>query len=252
MFKLVKYTCLVAISLAMQGCNTGEGPLIADPKVLSITVLENTEPMMDLVDQSAILYGSSPEIPNNSDYTKIRKEVYARLIKAQATLPRGYRFCIYEGYRSVSLQKQLFEDRYQQTKRLHPQYTHQQCFRETTRLVSPVINLDGSINIPPHSTGGAFDIYLVDDRGHWLDMGIHPKDWMSDLDGSLSRTLSMKVSDEAQRNRRIMSRALTRAGFVNYPAEYWHWSYGDRYWAYQKGYKRAFYGSYDSGAIPKL
>ena len=34
-----------------------------------------------------------------------------------------------------------------------------------------------------------------------------------------------------------MSRALSTAGFVNYPTEYWHWSYGDRYWAFAKRQK---------------
>jgi D-alanyl-D-alanine dipeptidase len=25
------------------------------------------------------------------------------------------------------------------------------------------------------------------------------------------------------------------AGFVNYPPEWWHWSYGDKYWAFISG-----------------
>lgn len=39
-----------------------------------------------------------------------------------------------------------------------------------------------------------------------------------------------------------MSKALETVGFVNYPAEYWHWSYGDRYWAYHVGHEFALYG----------
>lgn len=34
-------------------------------------------------------------------------------------------------------------------------------------------------------------------------------------------------------NREIMSKALASIGLINYPTDYWHWSYGDRYWAYQ-------------------
>ncbi len=41
-----------------------------------------------------------------------------------------------------------------------------------------------------------------------------------------------------------MSDALNVVGFVNYPTEYWHWSYGDRYWAYVKQQPFAIYGSY--------
>ena len=104
-------------------------------------------------------------------------------------------------------------------------------------------NLDGSKNIPPHSTGGAIDVYLVDDAGQPLEMGIHPKDWMKDKYGSLSLTNSSRISQGAKNNRAMMSRALSQAGFVNYPTEYWHWSYGDRYWAFASQQPAAIYGS---------
>ena len=29
----------------------------------------------------------------------------------------------------------------------------------------------------------------------------------------------------------VLAKALHTAGLVNYPTEWWHWSYGDRYWA---------------------
>jgi len=35
---------------------------------------------------------------------------------------------------------------------------------------------------------------------------------------------------------------LHAAGLVNYPTEWWHWSYGDRYWAMATGAPAAIYG----------
>ena len=35
---------------------------------------------------------------------------------------------------------------------------------------------------------------------------------------------------------------LCGAGLVNYPTEWWHWSYGDRYWALMTGATAAVYG----------
>jgi D-alanyl-D-alanine dipeptidase len=218
--------------------------LIADPKILAIPITDQHEPMVDLKCQTDILYGPSPEIPNNTDYTKLRKSVYEKLKQAQALLPNGYRFCLYEGYRSLSLQKMLFDTRVNKIKNQHPNWSEKAIFLETTKLVSPVINLDGSTNIPPHSTGAAVDVYLIDDRGKPIEMGIHPKDWMEDDDGSLSLTLSNIISAEAQKNRKLMSQVLLAVGFVNYPTEYWHWSYGDRYWAYHKKQANAIYNSY--------
>lgn len=40
----------------------------------------------------------------------------------------------------------------------------------------------------------------------------------------------------------MLNAALTAAGLVNYPTEWWHWSYGDRYWALATGADHALYG----------
>ena len=215
---------------------------IVDPKVLCIPIEESSEELVELNEQSLISFGPSPEVPNNLDYTKLRNSVYQKLVAAQKNLPEGLRLCLYEGYRSLDLQNKLFEDKYQLLKQEHSDWDHEQLFHQAVKLVSPTINLDGSHNIPPHCTGAAVDVYLIDDDGKAVDMGIHPADWMQDMDGSISQTNSSKISDIARQNREIMSSALTKAGFVNYPTEYWHWSYGDRYWAYNVRAEKALYG----------
>lgn len=217
--------------------------LLADPEILAVPIHENHEPFVDLKDQNIIAVGPSPEIPNNTDYTKMRKSVYEMLVAAQAMLPQGLKFCLYEGYRSLTLQEKLFNERYDVVKNMHSTWTHTEAFIETTRLVSPVINLDGTQNIPPHSTGAAVDVYLINSAHEIIDMGIRVDEWMKDVDGSLSLTDSKTISASAHQYRNIMNHVLTEVGFVNYPTEYWHWSYGDRYWAYHKKADYAFYGS---------
>lgn len=221
--------------------------LISDPRVLAIPVHDNQEAWVDLTKQKTIVYGPSPEIPDNKDYTWLRKTVYDKLVEAQSRLPKGLHFCLYEGYRSLALQKMIFDKQFSNVKTRHPDWSAQQLFQETTKLVSPVVNPDQSHNIPPHSTGAAIDVYLLNDEGKPVDMGIHPEKWMQDKDGVLSLTASDHISDAARKNRQIMSDVLSAAGFVNYPTEYWHWSYGDRYWAYTKQRSYAIYGSY----VPK-
>ena len=218
--------------------------LIADPRVLAIAIVDNNEQLIDLRDQDVIAFGSSPEIPDNTDYTKMRTIVYEKLCSAQTLLPQGYKLCVYECYRSLSLQQMLFDKKYDQLRIVYPDMPHNELFIETTKFVSPVINLDGSKNVPPHSTGSAVDVYLVDEQGQLVDMGINVADsiWL-DEDGSQCRTDSDKISPEAKRHRKIMGEALTAVGFINYPFEYWHWSYGDRYWAFHKHEAHAPYGS---------
>lgn len=40
----------------------------------------------------------------------------------------------------------------------------------------------------------------------------------------------------------MLSAALTAGGLVNYPTEWWHWSFGDRYWALATEADHAVYG----------
>lgn len=215
--------------------------LIADPRILAIPIGHSDEPLVDFKHQTFIQYGPSPEIPNNQDYTFVRQTVYEKLVAAQKRLPPGYHFCLYEGYRSLNLQKMLYDTHYADVAKAHPTWTSSELFQETIKLVSPVVNQDGSLNIPPHSTGAAIDVYLLDDDGHAVDMGIHPKDWMADEGGVLSLTASDTISATAKKNRQIMSDALNSEGFVNYPTEYWHWSYGDRYWAFITHHPQTIY-----------
>ncbi|MGH3405479.1 MAG: M15 family metallopeptidase [Streptosporangiaceae bacterium] len=45
-----------------------------------------------------------------------------------------------------------------------------------------------------------------------------------------------------RRHRGLLGDVMDAAGFINYPAEWWHWSYGDRYRAFQAGRATTRYG----------
>ncbi|MCA8033337.1 hypothetical protein LGM46_10085 [Burkholderia arboris] len=57
------------------------------------------------------------------------------------------------------------------------------------------------------------------------------------------------ISRAAARNRQILIDALTRTGFTNYPSEWWHWSFGDRYWAVIQNESHAIYGPVDESML---
>jgi D-alanyl-D-alanine dipeptidase len=102
--------------------------------------------------------------------------------------------------------------------------------------------LDGSKNIPPHNTGAAVDIEIMTPAGKLLDMGMEAKDGLS-VDPTLCLTGCQTISKTAQKNRQLLHEIMHAHGFINYPTEWWHFSYGDRYWAYHVGAKTAIYGS---------
>lgn len=216
---------------------------IADQRVTSIPIKGISEPLVDLAKQNIIYYYKAANNTKEQS-VKLRLTVYEKLIKAQQALPDGLYFCVYEGYRSLADQSRLFIKKFAQLYLEDPNSDYENLFIKTMQLVSPVINIDGSLNVPPHVTGAAFDIFLVNKIGEPLDMGIHPQDSAQDVNGVLSATLSDSISMQAKIYRKIMYNTLIKFDFINYFTEYWHWSYGDRFWAYHKNSPHALYDIY--------
>lgn len=222
---------------------------ITDPEILAIPIIECDEPLVDIKQNKVLQYGLAPENELTENcYTKMRKTVFEKLCEAQVDLPQGWRFRLYEGFRSTVVQQMLFDEEYQRVMARYPHEAPQHNFYETTRLVSPVVNADGSFNTPAHNTGGAIDVEVIDQHNQLIDMGMALKDWGS-VQPELCLTACELISDQAQKNRFLLCEIMERHGFINYPYEWWHFSYGDRYWAYYKNVKYAMYGSADKLAI---
>ena len=104
-----------------------------------------------------------------------------------------------------------------------------------SRYVSPP-------EIAPHSAGAAIDLTLCSGDGTELDLGT-PVNASPEQSAGACYTGHPSVTGEARRNRAALSEALRAAGLVNYPTEWWHWSYGDRYWAMATGASSAIYAA---------
>ena len=210
--------------------------------VLAIPVRECGEPLVDIRVMKELQYGSPPECPETqNDYTYVRQGVYERLLHAQSLLPRGVSLRLYEGYRSLKVQGMLFADELSRVRERQPELPESELFEETTRMVSAVAYPDGTLNIPPHNTGAAVDLFLVDESGQMLDFGMDIYKWI-ETEPDLCLTHAPGISDVAVQNRQMLVDAMTSAGFVNYLQEWWHFSYGDRFWAYLSGHEHAIYG----------
>ncbi len=96
-------------------------------------------------------------------------------------------------------------------------------------------------DIAPHSTGAAVDLTLADADGRELDLGT-PMNADPEESAGACYTDAPGISEEARAHRKLLGSVLTAAGLVNYPTEWWHWSFGDRYWALSGGHATALYG----------
>lgn len=208
---------------------------IADKNILDVPIKENNDTLVDLRDFSDLVIDHRKSKDSES-YFKLRNLVVKKLLEAKQYLPKGLKFLVVEGYRPRSLQKQYFDEYSKELKDSHPDWDQNLVYKEACKFVAP------PEIIPPHSTGGAVDLTLIDENGKELNMGT-PLNADPELSKGKCFTFSDEISEEAKNNRNILIEALSKVGFVNYETEWWHWSYGDRYWAYQKKQDSAIFGS---------
>ncbi|MFB8115469.1 M15 family metallopeptidase [Streptomyces sp. NPDC055962] len=207
--------------------------LMSDPKVAAIPVAECGEPLVDVRRGGSLLVDTRRQDPVHA-FAHLREGVLERLLKAQAMLPPGLRLLFVEGYRPPALQREYFEEYAGQLRADHREWSAAQIHAAASRYVSPP-------EIAPHSAGAAVDLTLADTDGHELDLGTRMNADPEESEGACY-TDAGNISEEARANRKRLDAVLTAAGLVNYPTEWWHWSFGDRYWALIAGKAAALYG----------
>lgn len=165
----------------------------------------------------------------------LRQGVVDRLLDAQARLPAGLALLIVEGYRPISLQTRFFDEHLAELAELHPDLSTVQLHARAALHVAPP-------HAAAHCTGGAVDLTLCDAvAGDEVDLGSAINATPDASDGRCF-TACGGLSAQGAVNRAALVAALSSAGFINYPAEWWHWSWGDRYWAHASGAPVARYG----------
>jgi D-alanyl-D-alanine dipeptidase len=206
---------------------------LSDPRIAAVPVREGGEPLVDVRAAAPLLVDPRQADPAGA-YAHLRCGVVDRLVTAQSLLPRGIRLLIIEGYRPLATQERYYGEYRDQLRRAHPDWSAAALDEETSRYISPV-------GVAPHVAGAAVDLTLSGDDGTELRMGSEVN---ASPEASAGRcyTDSADITPVARRNRDVLSHVLRAVQLVNYPSEWWHWSYGDRYWAVVSGAQTARYG----------
>jgi zinc D-Ala-D-Ala dipeptidase len=200
-----------------------------------VPIRDNGEPLVDFIEICPqIRFASEHPVFTYERARLARQGVAERLCQAQGLLPEGYVLEVVEGWRSLANQQMMYDATYQEYRATYPDWNETAVRRKTNRFSAP---LDPRVP-PPHTTGGAVDLNLLGPDGSPVDL-ISPFQLPDRRGAAMS---ARGLSPEAQRNRALLATALNAAGFSNYPAEWWHWSYGDQAWALRTGQDHAIYG----------
>ncbi|WP_320667599.1 M15 family metallopeptidase [Prochlorococcus sp. MIT 1307] len=190
----------------------------------------------------------------NVDPWRLRTGVFNRLVLAQNYLKKDFpefRLAIFDAWRPIPVQAFMVEKSIEDhcilrgVDRKNPDHkvAFTQVVKDVEQFWAPP-SLDPN-NPPPHSTGGAVDLTLANIQGNLLDMG-SKIDEIGDISSPNYFLLTAKKNvycDLWHQRRLSLAMVMKKAGFVQHPNEWWHFSYGDQLWAWSRNLPEAIYGS---------
>ena len=99
-----------------------------------------------------------------------------------------------------------------------------------------------------HPTGGAVDTAIYDNKENKiLNFGSEILDYST----TQCYYENENISKEAKENRELLRKSMMEEGFAPYDGEWWHFSYGDKEWAFYYNKKKALYNQVDSSRVFK-
>lgn len=169
---------------------------------------------------------------------RVRHGLLERFVKADGVLG-SWSLRVVEGHRALVKQQEMYDCYVEQLRSDDPTRSDDELARLALRWVA------APTGAPPHSTGGAVDVTLIDASGAEVDMGTPFDTPFSEVGPSCRLDCTELAGPFLSRRRRLVA-AMRAGGFVNYDWEWWHWSYGDQYWAWKTEATHAVYGRVDS------
>lgn len=163
----------------------------------------------------------------------LREGLVSKLQAAQSYLNEalpGHILEVAYGYRHLFIQTESFEAVKEKLVSQKPSGWTEDALKEAASHSIAVPDVAG------HPTGGAVDVFVKNPEGTQLDMGTGFHEFTKN-----SYVYSPFVSKKVWFNRQKLRQSMTSAGFAPFDGEWWHFSYGDKEWAYFYGKPNSIY-----------
>jgi zinc D-Ala-D-Ala dipeptidase len=170
----------------------------------------------------------------------LRQGVVDRLLTAQETLQQlhpGWQIQIFDAYRPVAVQQFMVDYTFLELVQSQGWNSESLTDEQRQEILQQVYqfwavpNLDPTMP-PPHSTGAAIDITLINELGETIDMG-------SAIDEISERSFPNYFAESSDpkeqqfhQHRQLLEKIMLSSGFKQHWNEWWHFSYGDQIWAW--------------------
>lgn len=220
-----------------------------------IPIIECGEPLLPIPLENFIAQQPSAYEKLGADYQGksayyLRESVIEALLKAAQELDKrkkGWKIEIFDAYRPVAIQKFMVDYTFAQICQEKKIDVNKLTSKDRQNVYEEVYTIwaipsNNPKSPPPHSTGGAVDITLVDHYGEAIDMG-------GEIDELSPRSnpnyYCDSLSNEKQKyheRRELLNDIMTSVGFCRHLGEWWHFCLGDQMWAWLSNQKMAKYG----------
>jgi D-alanyl-D-alanine dipeptidase len=167
---------------------------------------------------------------------RVRVSVAERLAQAQAKLGKirpGHRISVFDTFRPVAVQAYMIQHECERLAHTSKQQAFDQLDSHSqAEIQASVMQFWAAPSTdvtapPPHATGAAVDVTIIDAQGHPLTMG-------TEVDDLTERAHPNYFADQENafhENRACLNAVMQQSGFHRNPIEWWHFSYGDQAWA---------------------
>lgn len=210
-----------------------------------VVIIECGEPIVEIPLELFAVESPHPYDKLGAPYGKhspyfLRQSLIESLIEAQSYLQiihPNWQIQIFDAYRPIAVQQFMVDYSFAQAVREAGLIEAELSPNKREEIWSAVYQIWAvpswdEKTPPPHSTGAAVDITLVDDNGQIVDMG-SPIDEMSER--SLPDYFAHHSEPLAQKyhaHRQLLQLVMSKAGFQRNPREWWHFSKGDQMWVW--------------------
>ena len=170
----------------------------------------------------------------------VRQAVCDRLLMAQSYLQQhhpGWKILIFDAFRPLAVQQFMVDYTFAQMVQQQGLVLEQLTAAQRAEVYAQVYEFwalpdPDPTCPPPHSTGGAVDVTLVDRTEQWVEMGsaideISPRSYPNYF-----ATSQLEAEQAFHQQREVLNQVMTEAGFMRHPNEWWHFCYGDQLWAW--------------------
>ena len=211
-----------------------------NPKTLHIKlqengfeIIDNGAPLVSLLDVDfELVY--EPSVMKNYQYM-IREPLIEPIGRIARKLSADDKtLVIRSGWRSFQHQKILWDRNWNRMRKKFPKRSEKRLIDKVSYFIAPPTK-------STHSTGGAVDALILDNRtDRILDFGTN-KGLVIDLN-KRCYPHHPDISGEPRVNRDLLIGLFEAEGFVCDLKEFWHFDHGNIGWAIEKNEKHAIYG----------